>query len=112
MVDDTTGENGPTNGDLHVRITEGDADQATWHRKRLTPSEAAAHGRATTVIRLEDLTYRVPDDQHDGDCDGWINVAHPVRPEVIMQRLPCAICNADVSKPDPWPEAEWTISYG
>lgn len=65
-----------------------------------------------TEIDIKDFAYRVPDEFHDQACEGgWINVEHPVRPGVIMQRLPCATCNADASKSDPWSEPVFTVSY-
>lgn len=49
-----------------------------------------------------------------GECtcggDGWVNIAHPIRPGVIAWRLPCRCCNADGVYPDPWPPAVFTAT--
>lgn len=42
--------------------------------------------------------------------DGWVNIAHPVRPGVIAWRLPCEVCNPDGVYPDPWPPPIFTIT--
>ena len=53
------------------------------------------------ITETEQIFVTVSEDSHDNACkDGWVNVEHPVRRGVIMQRLPCGRCNQDLSKPD------------
>lgn len=42
--------------------------------------------------------------------EGWVNIAHPVRPGVIAWRLPCGFCNESGTYPDPWPPPVVTVS--
>lgn len=42
--------------------------------------------------------------------EGWVNIAHPVRPGVIAWRLPCGVCNPKGGYPDPWPPPILTIT--
>lgn len=43
--------------------------------------------------------------------DGWVNIPHPVRPGVIMQRLPCRRCNPQGTRPSP-SDGVWTYAIG
>jgi hypothetical protein len=53
-------------------------------------------------------------DHKTGRCEccgeGWVNIAHPVRPGVIAWRLPCNSCNEKGVYPDPWPPPIFTVT--